>query len=228
VDLPRRGEPEISRLVRGRVSDLAGEDLGHLLGQRTRLGRCRASAVGLPLRRAAVLSLATGLARDLADGPADAADELIEIADGLSGALADVAVELDLAEPHSGAGVELNELTGLGQHGEVRPQVVELELDLVDLDDRRVDVDVDCLFDLLGIGDREVRQIGVGALGARRRPAGGAVGALRLRIGPSSAAGAVRARSAVRARRHHVLLLDLSGGPSTRTTRGRDFERLGG
>src|SRR4051812_42743439 len=68
-------------------------------------------------------------------------------------------LELHLAEPDCGADVELDEAPGLGQHGEVRSQVIELELDLVDVDDRRVDVDVDRLFDLLRIDRREVRQL---------------------------------------------------------------------
>jgi hypothetical protein len=41
----------------------------------------------------------------------------------------------------------------------VRPEVVDLELDLIDLDDRGVDKDVDGLFDVLRVDDREIRQI---------------------------------------------------------------------
>src|SRR5512133_1803575 len=132
ADLARGGEPEIPRLLRGGVSDLAGDDLRHLLGQRARLGRRRGAAVRLRLLRAAVAARAEALrgtperlsgalaglpdalrhtARrlaGLAEGLADAADELIEVARRLSGALADVADRLsgalaDVADRLSGA-----------------------------------------------------------------------------------------------------------------------------
>jgi hypothetical protein len=60
-------------------------------------------------------------------------------------------VELDLPEPHRGAGIQLYEMPGLGEQGEVGPEVVHLELDLIDLDDRRVNEDVNRLLDLLRI-----------------------------------------------------------------------------
>jgi hypothetical protein len=52
-------------------------------------------------------------------------------------------------------------MAGLRQHGQVGPEIVHLELDLVDLDHRGVDVDVDRLLDVLRIHDRVVRQVRV-------------------------------------------------------------------
>jgi hypothetical protein len=108
-------------------------------------------------------------------------------------------LELDLAESDSGAHVELDEAPGLGQHGEVRCEVVELELDLVDVDHRRIDVDVDRLFNVLRIDRRVVRQVLRRPVGVGRRPSIGAVGA----------------RSAVRARRHQPSPPDPRGCAST-------------
>jgi hypothetical protein len=68
-------------------------------------------------------------------------------------------LELDFAEARGGTSVDLDEVASLGQDGEVGPQVIELELDLIDLDDRRVDIDIDGLVDLVRIDDRVVRQI---------------------------------------------------------------------
>jgi hypothetical protein len=62
-------------------------------------------------------------------------------------------VQLDLAEPDGRAGIQLDEVADLSEQCDVRPEVVELELDLVDLDDGRVDEDVDGLLDLVGIDD---------------------------------------------------------------------------
>ena len=122
-----------------------------------------------------------GSATDVAEGLADALEQLriaVERGEHAREDLGDVVqaglqqrlrlhpldVELDLAEPRRGPGMDLDEVPGLGEHGEMDPQVIQLELDLVDLDDRRVDVDVDRLVDLLGIDDRVVRQVLVGAL----------------------------------------------------------------
>jgi hypothetical protein len=77
-------------------------------------------------------------------------------------------IEFDLAEPNRGTGVQLDEVPGLGEQGEVSPEVVQFELDLFDLDDRRVDKDVYCLFDLFGIDGREVGHVLFGALSVRR------------------------------------------------------------
>jgi hypothetical protein len=68
-------------------------------------------------------------------------------------------VELDLAEPRSSSGVKLDEMPSLRENRQMDPQVIKLELDLVDLDDGGVDVDVDRVVDLLRIDDRVVGQV---------------------------------------------------------------------
>jgi hypothetical protein len=63
--------------------------------------------------------------------------------------------------------VELNEVSSLGEYGDVSSEVVELELDLVDLDHWSIDEDVDGLVDLFRVDDRVVRQALVDVLGLR-------------------------------------------------------------
>src|SRR5215207_7546807 len=135
-----------------------------------------------------------GSATDVAQGLADALEQLrvpVKRGEDATEDLRDVAqagleqrlgldalnLELYLPEPDSSAGTYLDEVPGLREHGEVGAQIVQLELDLVDVDDRSVDVDVDRLVDLAWIDDRIVGQLLLGALGARRRPA---VAAARL------------------------------------------------
>jgi hypothetical protein len=104
------------------------------------------------------------------EGGEDTGEDLRDIAEaGLQERLCLDAldVQLDLAEPDSGPRVDLHELPGLGEHGEVGAQIVQLELDLVDLDDGCVDVDIDRLVDLARIDDRIVGQVLLGPLGAR-------------------------------------------------------------
>jgi hypothetical protein len=72
-------------------------------------------------------------------------------------------VELHLTEPNPDACIELNEMSSFREYREMRPEVVELELDLIDLDHRDVDVNVDRLVDLVGIDDRVIRQVLAGA-----------------------------------------------------------------
>jgi hypothetical protein len=135
-----------------------------------------------------------GSATDVAQGLADALEQLrvpVKRGEDATEDLRDVAqagleqrlgldalnLELYLPEPDSSAGTYLDEVPGLREHGEVGAQIVQLELDLVDVDDRSVDVDVDRLVDLAWIDDRIVGELLLGALGARRRPA---VAAARL------------------------------------------------
>jgi hypothetical protein len=78
-------------------------------------------------------------------------------------------VELHLPKPDRHPRIELDEVAGLGKHCEMGPEIVEFELDLVDLGYRRIDVDVDGLFDLIGVYDRIVRKVLIGTPPARRR-----------------------------------------------------------
>src|SRR5215204_6492405 len=129
-----------------------------------------------------------GSATDVAQGLADALEQLrvpVKRGEDATEELRDVAkagleqrlrldtldLQLYLPEPDSGAGAYLDEVPGLREHGEVGPQIVHLELDLVHVDDGSVDVDVDRLVDLVWIDDRIVGQLLLGALGARRSPA---------------------------------------------------------
>jgi len=129
-----------------------------------------------------------GSATDVAQGLADALEQLrvpVKRGEDATEELRDVAkagleqrlrldtldLQLYLPEPDSGAGAYLDEVPGLGEHGEVGSQIVHLELDLVHVDDGSVDVDVDRLVDLVWIDDRIVGQLLLGALGARRSPA---------------------------------------------------------
>jgi hypothetical protein len=62
-------------------------------------------------------------------------------------------VQFHLPQPHSHAGVQLHEMAGLGQYRKVRPEVVKLELDLVDLHHGGVHIHVDRFVDVVGIDD---------------------------------------------------------------------------
>ena len=63
-------------------------------------------------------------------------------------------VELDLAEVHVHANVEVDQVEHLGLQSHVRLQVLELEVDLVDLDDRDVEEHVRVLAGFLQARDR--------------------------------------------------------------------------
>jgi hypothetical protein len=76
-------------------------------------------------------------------------------------------LELDLAEPDIGPDADLHHLADGRHDGYLRLQVLELEVDLVDLDDRDVDQDVWAVADLAGIAKGVV----VVFLSLRSRPA---------------------------------------------------------
>src|SRR4029450_13775007 len=108
-------------------------------------------------------------------------------------------VELDLPQSHRGAGVQLHEMPRLGEQGEMSPEVVELELDLFDPEDGHVDEHVHGLFELLRIGDREVRHILACALAVGRSPASIRTRKALRAAGPRPALRAAGPRTALRA-----------------------------
>jgi hypothetical protein len=112
TDLARGGEPEVARLICGRVPDLFSHGLGHHLRHPAGSSPGRNRAISL-LRIAAVHGL-SGSAHGLADstgelaGPfaylserlAGTADEALEVAGGLSGPLAETSDGLTGALTH--------------------------------------------------------------------------------------------------------------------------------
>ncbi len=62
-------------------------------------------------------------------------------------------VQLDLAEPRRDAHVELDQVLQLGANGDRRPEVLDLDVDFVHLDDRDVEHDVGPLVNVIRIDD---------------------------------------------------------------------------
>ncbi len=159
--------PELSDTLSGTLAHIRERLVGALADLRKRLLGALAGVLGDVSGGPEELP---GSCPRVLDGPADSAQELWVSVERHGDALDDrvhgvearieeglcldpVDLELDLVEADLGADAELGQPAHLGDHRHLSPQILDLDLDLVDLDHRHVDDHVRSLFDLARIDD---------------------------------------------------------------------------